>query len=267
MTRRSANRSGDADGHVVELLTEFAQYLIAAGTSSARFVHLSQIAYFRAASETAVLQNKRINQSAIAAMTGLTRVQVRALARQPGPQPGYDRDRTENVVQGWMADAQFVRADLNPRQLSLTGSASSFSQLVRKYGGDVTPKAMLKELVRKGYVTVRGTYARLTPEVSESRAQARLRQVTGALVKLLRGSGKNTNSRHPLRTHNYEIQFPATSAKGAILLQKRFAERLQQLLAELQAAGSAASIEAPASAIQAGKVTRARLALLSEDLG
>jgi hypothetical protein len=266
MRKKSVNLPRDVDSPVLEFLTEFAQFLLAAGISSATFVYMSRVAFFTAASESAVLRNRRVNQSAVAAMTGLTRVQVRELAKQSGPTPGVLRDRVHNILEGWMTDASFLRADFTPRLLRQSGAISSFSQLVRKYGGDVTPRAMLEELLRKDRVSVHGKFVRLKAEAHKTRAEARLRQVAGAMAKLLKDSGSTAKSRYPLRSLSYEMEFPVASRKGGLLLQRRMAERLLHLLAELQAVGAAASLETPPAAGQKRKTTRARFALISEDL-
>ncbi|MET0279549.1 MAG: DUF6502 family protein [Steroidobacteraceae bacterium] len=266
MPRKSALELRDIDTYVVEFLSEFASFLIAAGTSNSRFADLARIAFFRAASENALLRNKRINQSAVAAMTGLTRVQVRAMSKQNGQVPSARRDRTENVIAGWMSDARFLKADLSPRRLSIGSAATGFSELVRKYGGDVTPKAMLRELVRNKHASVRNNYVQLDMQVSETRAQARLKQVSGSMTALLRKGETKSQPHHPLHTLNLEVYYPATSAKGRILLQRRFAERLNNLLTDLKLAGEAASSESPPMRTQVGRLTRTRVVLISEDV-
>ncbi len=266
MRKKAASQLRSTDSGVVQFLSEFAHYLIAAGTSNARFESLARIAFFKAASESAILRNQRINQSAIAAMTGLTRVQVRALSRQEDGTHKAKQDRIDTILEGWTTDEQFVRADFSPRRLTIGGRTSSFGELVRKYGGDVTPRSMLQELLRNGYVSQQGRFLKLDPKASETRAQVRLRQISGSLAALLRRAGKPVNTQSPLRSLNFEVEYPATSAKGRILLQRRLAERLRSLLAELQISGVAASLESPPSAASKGKSTRARLVLISEEL-
>jgi 5-carboxymethyl-2-hydroxymuconate isomerase len=266
MPRKSALGSRTTDSHVVDFLSEFANYLIAAGTSNSKFAYLSKIAFFRAASESALLRNRRVNQSAVAAMTGLTRVQVRAMAKQDGQTISTKRDRTENVIAGWMSDVRFLRADLSPRRLAIGRGSAGFSELVRRYGGDVTPRAMLRELVRNKHASVKNNYAQLDVQVSETRAQARLRQVSESMAALLRDAQSNSGNPQPLQALNFEVLYPATSAKGRILLQKRFTQRMHNLLTEFRIAGEAASSESPPSRTQKKRVTRTRVVLVTEDL-
>lgn len=250
---------------VTQFLAEFARALLAAGLSYSHFAALARTAFFRAASESATFRNQRVNHSAVAAMTGLTRVQVRALAKQESQAVVAKRDRIARIVEGWTTDPAFTGSDLGPRRLNVGGTSFGFAQLVRKYGGDIPPRAMLREMTRKGYVSVSGRYAQLNPEISETKAQERLRRVSDALTALISGSRLGNGSTSGVRSQIYEATYPGTSAKGRILLQRRSADSLRAFVAELQASGSAASVESPPSRKQRGLTTRTRVVLVSED--
>jgi hypothetical protein len=60
------------------------------------------------------------------------------------------------VVNAWRTDRMFADRYGRPRLLRITGSNASFAGLVRKYGGDVTPRAVLDELRRIGVVRDNG---------------------------------------------------------------------------------------------------------------
>src|SRR5262245_40832071 len=99
-------------------MTEFARYLVAAGVSNSQFTAISRLAYFRAASHDAKFRNEKINQSALAAMTGLTRSQVRALLKQAdGSVQEKSSDRIGRLLDGWTLDPAFVTASYSPRSL------------------------------------------------------------------------------------------------------------------------------------------------------
>ncbi len=255
-----------AEGDIADLMSDLAQYLVEAGVSNAQFVNISRLAFFRAASRNARFENRRINQSEVAAMTGLTRVQVRRFAKKNMPPPTSKPNPLNRVLEGWIKDPEFIGADYLPRRLPLSGNGASFALLVRKYGGDVTPRSVLRELQRLDYVTVEKRSVNLNSTARKTRGQARLQNIVAVLTGLLKDQGRLSTQKYPLRTLNCEITYPATSAKGRILMQQRLAEKLKSFAAELQAAGIAASMEAPPSRAQENSVTRTRVAILSEEI-
>jgi len=259
--RRSATES-----HVVDLMAELAKYLIAAGVSSNRFSAMSRLAYFFAASDQARFSNDRVNQSAVAAMTGLTRTQVRQFAKQLRPKTQEKRERLDVVLEGWVTDPAFTTAQLSPRSLSIAGRGNSFSALARKYGGDLPAKSLLRELTRHGFVTQRAGKVSLTPGAARSRQEYRLRFVAKLLANLIRTEYTDPRLAMSSRGVNLEIQYPASSEKGRILVQRRAEAGLKNFLSGLEEIGRAAAMSSPPSAARKRRVTRARVVLVTEDL-
>ena len=100
----------------------------------------------------------RINQSQIAIRTGLTRKEVRKVidrAMNDGVEK-RPQSRPEKVLSGWHNDPAFTGPYGVPLELPFEASegGKSFSQLVRIYGADMSPKATLEELQRGGSVTL-----------------------------------------------------------------------------------------------------------------
>jgi hypothetical protein len=88
-------------------------------------------------------------------MTGLTRKEVRRL-RNKGD-AGQETDVSRRTPMGvvlhrWYTESEFLKEDGEPKSLRFDGEANSFSDLVRKYGGDIPPGAMRTELKRIGAV-------------------------------------------------------------------------------------------------------------------
>src|SRR5688572_22924849 len=108
MARSVETRNDAVEATLVEFMTEFARHLVAAGIPSARFCGIARVAYFAAATEHARFSNDRLNQSAVAAMTGLTRSQVRRFAKQSSPSAPSSRDRLGVLIDGWSTDASFT---------------------------------------------------------------------------------------------------------------------------------------------------------------
>jgi hypothetical protein len=59
-------------------------------------------------------------------------------------------------VSGWIRDSDFLDAGKEPRALPFEGESPTFSELVRRYSGDVPARAMLDELLRVGAVEKTG---------------------------------------------------------------------------------------------------------------
>jgi hypothetical protein len=268
MGRSLETRNGAVEAALVDFMTEFARHLIAAGISNTRFSGVARAAYFAAATDQARFSNDRLNQSAVAAMTGLTRSQVRRYAKQTLPTAPNSRDRLEVLLDGWSTDSSFTTSDFSPRKLRLGGAGVTFGSLVQRYGGDIPPRSMLRELQRHGYVTLRNGVVSLNRKVSRTRAEIRLARFSRVLTELLSSRRDPQVTTHsPLRAVVLETTYPTTSNKGKSLLQRRLSENLVTFLSGIQAVGVAASLEAPPSRAQKGKLTRTRIALISEDEG
>lgn len=245
-------------------MAEFAKFLISAGITSKRFSAITRVAYFLAASDQARFANDRLNQSTVAAMTGLTRAQVRGFAKQPRPVANPPRDRIDVVIEAWTTDPTFTDAGLAPIPLRLTGGGKNFGMLARRYGGDLPPRALLRELQRHGLVSVQGGVVSLKQAVAQKGAEYRLRGLARAMAELIRNGADGSGSR--LRTVHQEVTYPASDEKGQLLMQKRASEGLRTYLSGLQTAGTAVAAASPPPRKRKGKVSRARILLITEDL-
>lgn len=116
-----------------------------------------RLAFVQAASVQGRTKGGRTNVSSIAAMTGLTRKEVRHLLQileansRLVPQSAT-RQRTARVLEAWRSDPLYLDERGRPRLLVETGEEPSFRSLVRSYAGDVTPISVLRELERTGAV-------------------------------------------------------------------------------------------------------------------
>jgi hypothetical protein len=89
--------------------------------------------------------------SRVAVLTGLSRKDVLRLQRLDETADA-DRQRSphrvERVVSGWVRDEEFLDATGQPALLPVAGEGASFETLVHRYSGDMTPRAVLDELIR-----------------------------------------------------------------------------------------------------------------------
>jgi len=102
-------------------------------------------------------KSKRVNQSRIAILTGLTRKEVKnVIDRAIGAEPhSKNYSRPSRVLAGWHSDPKYIGPYGVPLELpyeSAGAEGPSFVELVRTYSGDMAPRPMLKELTRVGAV-------------------------------------------------------------------------------------------------------------------
>jgi hypothetical protein len=116
-------------------------------------VRAAKRAYLRAAMDTVLPHDRRVNVSRLSVATGMTRKEVSALLNssmrtQQGSNRRSGEQRALRVLRGWLTDPRFQNRNGYPDVLSYRGPKKSFTILVKLYGGDVTPKSVLRELER-----------------------------------------------------------------------------------------------------------------------
>lgn len=60
---------------------------------------------------------------------------------------------SERVLRGWLTDRRYLTRQNRPKSLAISGETLSFERLVKEYGGDVSPRAVLEELMRSRTVS------------------------------------------------------------------------------------------------------------------
>jgi len=126
------------------------------GMSVTAVSELLRRAYVDAAEEALGVDGKKIKSSSICALTGLYRkevVRIQALPPVDAATVDDRYNRSARVISGWTRDESFCTKAGRPAVLSFDGE-NSFSELVRKYSGDMTPTAMLTELRRLGSIEI-----------------------------------------------------------------------------------------------------------------
>jgi hypothetical protein len=159
---------------ILRILHALARLLLRHGMPLPMFVELAKRAYVNIALREFVIPGRRPSMSRAALLTGLTRKEVQRLADAPEELAGGGyptHNRAARVVAGWVRDGDFHAPDGEPRELEMDAGAASFTGLVRRYGGDVPPRAVLDELMRVGAVVrTAGNRLRLNARVYIPRA-------------------------------------------------------------------------------------------------
>ena len=133
-----------------KLLRPLIAILLRNGMGYSVFDEIVKKAYVDVAFEEFKIADKKQTVSRVAALTGLTRKEVKRLKEIEhieNSDAGQKYNRATRVISGWLTDSDFS-VDINiPNKLTFDEGCHSFSQLVKRYSGDIPSKAMLDLLV------------------------------------------------------------------------------------------------------------------------
>ncbi|MFZ1802718.1 MAG: DUF6502 family protein, partial [Nitrospira sp.] len=139
----------------LQLLRPLVRILLRNNVSHRTFAELAKQVYVEVANAEFAIPGKKQTVSRIAILSGLTRKEVQQLLTLP-PNSHSNADeeyhRASRVITGWLRDPKYGDGKGHPRPLSMEGKGGSFSQLVKRYSGDIPVRALLDELVRVGAV-------------------------------------------------------------------------------------------------------------------
>lgn len=144
---------------VLRILRALARVLLRHGMPLPTFAELAKRAYVDVAQREFAIPGRKPSAARAALLTGLTRKEVQRLS-ELGAELSDDaaadtvapHNRAARVVAGWVRDPEFHAPDGVPRVLSMDSGPASFVDLVRRYSGDMPPRAVLDELQRVGTV-------------------------------------------------------------------------------------------------------------------
>lgn len=141
--------------HLRAALVPLARLLIAQKISHNEFAEIAKAAYVEAAETAFALPNRKMTDSRISVLTGLSRKESRRIRHQNDHKTPakYQANRAARVITGWLNDPLFTDKNRRPNCLPSRGECS-FSALVSKYSGDITAGAILDELLNAGIVNV-----------------------------------------------------------------------------------------------------------------
>lgn len=134
------------------LMEPLIRILIRNGVSYGEFAELLKTLFVEVAKQDFHIPNRKVSQSRIAILTGLSRKEVAkqlATIAAGGIVATSNLNRVNRVLTGWHLDPEFTGPYGLPVELPFEATGSpSFVSLVRKYSGDMAPRAMLDELLR-----------------------------------------------------------------------------------------------------------------------
>jgi len=107
--------------------------------------------FVEVATEDYGLHGRPTNISRVAILTGLSRREVgrlrKELESESTPEFGSMNSATR-LLTGWHLDPDFLDESGKPLELAMDGEGPSFTALARRYGGDIAPVTLVRELTR-----------------------------------------------------------------------------------------------------------------------
>lgn len=140
---------------LARLLRPVVRILIRHGFSYGEFSEVARRTFVEIADRDFQLNGRKQTNARIAMLTGIQRKEVSRLkSLDPMTMDELDEQysRGVRVISGWRRDRDFRGPDGTPMALPFEGDVS-FSELVRRYSGDLTARAVLDEFGRVGTVT------------------------------------------------------------------------------------------------------------------
>ena len=140
---------------VLRLLRPLVRILLRNGVSYGTFSDLAKWVYVDVASKEFDIRGRKQSISRVSVITGLSRKEVMRVQQLPRPDDRASSERynrAARVITAWRRERDFLDAEGEPASLPMLGSAATFSELVKRYSGDVPARAILDELIRIGAV-------------------------------------------------------------------------------------------------------------------
>ncbi len=149
-----------------QLLRPIIRVLLSHGLSHSALTDLCRRVFVEESHGILKAKGQKPTVSAISGITGLSRKEVtrlQSIQSEALAEASTRRNRAVQVLSGWANDSEFTSS--GPlRTLPMHGPSCSFSALVKKYSGDVTPVAMLRLLVDSGNVRLNDDTVELLSE-------------------------------------------------------------------------------------------------------
>jgi Family of unknown function (DUF6502) len=140
---------------ILRLLRPLVRILLRNGVSYSKFADFAKWVYVDVASKEFGIKGRKQSTSRVSVITGLSRkevMRVRQLSRPDDRASAEKYNRAARVIAAWRRDRNFLDDEGNPAPLPMAGMDASFSELVKRFSGDMPVRATLDELIRIGAV-------------------------------------------------------------------------------------------------------------------
>lgn len=220
-----------------EILGPLIQVLLNHGMAHGAFAELARQVFVDEGFRHVERSGERATISAVAALTGLSRKEVKRL-REPTDTADNDSrqryNRAVRVISGWVNDPRFQDAQGGPAVLDIDGPDSSFAQLVRDYSGDVPVVAILKLLESGGNVVRKDNHVILNNRayIPMSTPVDRLNILGTDVAELIRTIAHNMAAAPDARLFQRKVSNDRVSRDAVASFRVLSRERSQRLLEE-----------------------------------
>jgi hypothetical protein len=139
----------------LRLLRPLVRIFLSRGVSYGTFADLAKWTYVDVATKEFGIKGRKQSTSRVSVVTGLSRKEVLRVRRLPRPDDSESTERynrAARVIAAWRRESDFQDTDGKPALLPMAGSGATFSELVKRFSGDVPVRAILDELMRVGAV-------------------------------------------------------------------------------------------------------------------
>ena len=153
---------------ILKLLRPLVRMALKRGISYKTFASLLKWVYYDVAKTDFTIEGRKQTQSRISVITGFTRKEVKRLSEQKRPTSRVQNEkynRAARVISGWRRHSEYFDEYGSTHAIPISGDGVSFETLVKKFSGDMPPRAVLDELTRLGAVRLEpGNSVRLLHE-------------------------------------------------------------------------------------------------------
>ena len=135
---------------VLKLLRPLARILLRNGVSFSTFSDAAKWIYVDVATKEFRIEGRKQSTSRVSVITGLARREVMRVRKLPRPDVTASTERhnrAARVIAAWRRESDFLDAEGKPALLQMEGRGATFSELVKRFSGNVPPRAILDELI------------------------------------------------------------------------------------------------------------------------
>lgn len=149
-----------------KVLRPLVRLLLRNGVAYADFSAVARRVFVEVASEDFGLPGRKQSVSRVSVLTGVNRKEVKRLLDEPTESKPAEKEnnRAARVVSAWMRDHDFRTNAGKPKVLNWGDPQvpGGFEELVKRYSGDMTARAILDELLRVGSVSLNKSKSKVT---------------------------------------------------------------------------------------------------------
>jgi len=230
---------------IITLLRPLVRLMLKRGIAFGQFSELAKRAYVESAESEFRVPGRKLTISRVAVLTGLTRKEASRLMQGDDPsardEPRRKVNRAARVVSAWVSDRKYrdgrgLPASLPFDDASAAKAQPSFSSLVADHSGDMTPRAVLDELIRVGAVSkMKNGRFRLVQRsyIPQADEMAKLDILGTDVADLIAAVEHNLDAKNEAPYFQRKVAYDNLPADYLPRLQALLARKGQRLLEEL----------------------------------